>query len=116
MAQDPGRPWIKTTVRIYGRKVKVYCQSIDALWYPSAGPRLLRIVVVRDPRGHRRDVVSSPPTSRCGRRRSSKPSPPCAGPLEVCFRDVKQFLGLEDPQNRVSPRHSANCSPGLLYL
>jgi hypothetical protein len=23
-------------------------------------------------------------------------------PLEVWFRDVKQFLGLEDPQNRVS--------------
>jgi hypothetical protein len=22
--------------------------------------------------------------------------------LEVCFRDVKQFLGFEDPQNRVA--------------
>jgi hypothetical protein len=24
-------------------------------------------------------------------------------PLEVGFRDVKQFLGFEDPQNRVAP-------------
>ena len=31
MAQDPGRPWIKTTARIYGRKVKLWHQSIDAL-------------------------------------------------------------------------------------
>jgi hypothetical protein len=23
-------------------------------------------------------------------------------PLEMCFRDVKQFLGFEDPQNRVA--------------
>ena len=23
-------------------------------------------------------------------------------PLDVCFRDVKQFLGFEDPQNRVA--------------
>src|SRR5579862_2620483 len=53
MAQ--GRSWIKTTVRIYGRKGKICYQSIDALWYPSAGPSLLRIAVVRDPRGHRRD-------------------------------------------------------------
>ena len=113
MAQDPGRSWIKTTVRIYGRKVKVCYQSIDALWYPSAGPRLLRIVVVRDPRGHRRDdcffsdLTLQPP--------QILETFALRWPLEVCFRDVKQFLGLEDPQNRVSPRHSANC-PLVFYI
>jgi hypothetical protein len=45
----------RTTVRICGRKVTVWYQCIDALWYSSAGPQLLPIVVVRDPRGHRRD-------------------------------------------------------------
>jgi hypothetical protein len=42
-------------LRLYARKVKVHYQSIDALWYFSSGQRLVRIVVVRDPRGHRRD-------------------------------------------------------------
>jgi hypothetical protein len=36
-------------------KVKVLYRSIDALWYSSAGSRLLRIVTVRDPGGRRRD-------------------------------------------------------------
>src|SRR5271165_1457780 len=46
MAQYPRRSWIKTTVCLYGHKVRVWYQSIDALWYSSAGSRLLRIVVV----------------------------------------------------------------------
>ena len=116
MAQNPGRSWIKTTVRIYGRKVKVCYQSIDALWYPSAGPRLLRIVVVRDPRGHRRDdcFFSTDLTLR-----PPQILEPFARrwPLEVCFRDVKQFLGFEDPQNRSSTSMTSYCcgthSPGI---
>ena len=114
MAQDPGRSWIKTTVRIYGRKVKVCYQSIDALWYPSAGPRLLRIVVVRDPRGHRRDdcffstdlTLKPPQILETFALRWS---------LEVCFRDVKQFLGFEDPQNRVS-RATQRTAPLVFYI
>jgi hypothetical protein len=114
MAQDPGRPWIKSTVRIYGRKVKICYQSIDALWYPSAGPRLLRIVVVRDPRGHRRDD--------CFFSTDLTLKPPqiletfaLRWPLEVCFRDVKQFLGFEDPQNRVS-RATQRTAPLVFYI
>jgi hypothetical protein len=114
MAQDPGRSWIKTTVRIYGRKVKICYQFIDALWYPSAGPRLLRIVVVRDPRGHRRDD--------CFFSTDLTLKPPqiletfaLRWPLEVCFRDVKQFLGFEDPQNRVS-RATQRTAPLVFYI
>jgi len=55
MAQDSQRSWSKTTVWLYGRKVKLWYQSIDALWYSSAKSRLLRIVVVRDPHRRRRD-------------------------------------------------------------
>ena len=49
MAQDKTAQWIKTTVTLYGKQVKLWYQTIDALWYPSAGQQLLRIVVVRDP-------------------------------------------------------------------
>ena len=114
MAQDRRRPWSKTTVRIYGRKVKVWYHSIDALWYSSAGQKLLRIVVVRDPKGRRRDD--------CFFSTDLTLTPPhiletfaLRWPLEVCFRDVKQFLGFEDPQNRV-PQATQRTAPLIFYI
>ena len=47
--------WAKTRVGIYGRRARVWYKTVRALWYNSAGTRLLRIVVVRDPSGRRRD-------------------------------------------------------------
>src|SRR5262249_41286775 len=97
MAQNQKAKWIKTTVALYGKEVKLWYQPIDALWYPSAGQQLLRIVVVRDPSGRRDDcffsldlTLSATQILEIFSRR---------WPLEVCFRDVKQFLGFEDPQN-----------------
>ncbi|MGB8833407.1 MAG: hypothetical protein WCC95_14745, partial [Candidatus Sulfotelmatobacter sp.] len=102
------------TVWLYGRTVKVWYKSIDALWYSSAGPRLLRIVVVRDPRGRRRDD--------CFFSTDLTLKPPqiletfaLRWPLEVCFRDVKQFLGFEDPQNRVS-KATQRTAPPVFYI
>lgn len=114
MAQDADRSWIKANVWLYGRKVKVCYQSIDALWYSSAGQRLLRIVVVRDPAGRRRDD--------CFFSTDLTLSPlkileafALRWPLEVCFRDVKQFLGFEDPQNRVT-KATQRTAPFVLYI
>jgi len=114
MAQDRRHTWSKTTVRIYGRKVKVWYHSIDALWYSSAGQKLLRIVVVRDPKGGRRDdcffstdLTLTPP--------QILESFALRWPLEVCFRDVKQFLGFEDPQNRV-PQATQRTAPLIFYI
>jgi hypothetical protein len=114
MTQNRYPRWTKVTLRLYGRKVKVWYKSIDALWYSSAGQQLLRIVVVRDPRGHRRDDcffstdLSLRPTEIielfCLR-----------WPLEVCFRDAKQFLGFEDPQNRAS-KAAQRTAPLVLYI
>lgn len=36
-------------------------------------------------------------------------------PLEVCFRDVKQFLGFEDPQSWVSPA-TQRTAPLIFYI
>lgn len=55
MAEDPKANWIKATVTLYGKQVKLWYQTIDALWYASAGQQLLRIVLVRDASGRRRD-------------------------------------------------------------
>jgi hypothetical protein len=91
--------WTRTTAHLYGRKVKVQLKSMTALWYHSAGTRLLKIVVVRDPSGRRKDDcffttdVSMRPVEileTIARR----------WPLEVTFRDAKQLLGFEGPQSR----------------
>jgi len=114
MAQDSRRCWTQTTACLYGRTVKVWYQAIDALWYSSAGSRLLRIVVVHDPGGRRRDD--------CFFSTDLAPTPQqiletfaLRWPLEVCFRDVKQFLGFEDPQNRVS-RATQRTAPLIFYI
>lgn len=36
-------------------------------------------------------------------------------PLEVCFRDVKQFLGFEDPQNRVA-KATTRTAPLIFFI
>src|SRR6266581_372304 len=113
-AQDKKAPWIKTTLSLYGKQVKLWYQTMDALWYPSAGQQLLRIVVVHDPSGRRRDDcffstdLTLAPTQilEIFARR---------WPLEVCFRDVKQFLGFEDPQNRVA-KAATRTAPLIFFI
>ncbi|MGB7722510.1 MAG: transposase, partial [Bryobacteraceae bacterium] len=118
MAQTKKAKWIKTTLTLYGKQVKLWYQTIDAWWYPSAGQQLLRIVVVHDPSGRRRDdcffsldlTLAATQILEIFSRR---------WPLEVCFHDVKQFLGFEDPENRVARlpctckglRRRGSCSP-----
>jgi hypothetical protein len=114
MAQDKKAKWIKATVSLYGKQAKLWYQTIDALWYPSAGQQLLRIVVVRDPSGRRRDdcffsldlTLTATQILEIFSRR---------WPLEVCFRDVKQFLGFEDPQNRVS-KATTRTAPLIFFI
>jgi len=113
-AQDKKAHWIKTTVTLYGKQVKLWYQTLDALWYPSAGQQTLRIVVVRDPSGRRRDdcffstdltLAATQILETFSRR----------WPLEVCFRDVKQFLGFEDPQNRVA-KATTRTAPLVFFI
>src|SRR5260370_2424608 len=114
MAQDKKAKWIKTTLTLYGKQVKLWYQTIDALWYPSAGQQLLRIVVVRDPSGRRRDdcffsldlTLSATQILEMFSRR---------WPLEGCFLDVKQFLGFEDPQNRVA-KATTRTAPLIFFI
>lgn len=90
--------WTKTRVDIYGKSVRVWFKSMRALWYNSAGEQPVKVVVVRDPSGNRRDdcffttdlsMTESQVIETIGRRWS----------LEVAFRDTKQYLGFEEPQS-----------------
>jgi hypothetical protein len=69
------------------------------LWYQAAGTRLVRVVVVRDPRGQRKD--------ECFYSTDATMTPEqvveayaLRWNLEVAFRDGKQLLGFERPQSR----------------
>lgn len=114
MAKDRRRRWTQAKVFLYGRTVKVWYQTLDALWYSSAGQKLLRIVVVRDPRGRRRDdcFFSTDCTLHAEKILETFA---WRWPLEVCFRGVKQFLGFEDPQNRVSSA-THRTAPLIFYV
>ena len=93
------RGWRKATVRLYGKKVSIRSKTRVALWYNSAGTAPLRIVVVRDPKGRRKDDAFF----------STDPDMPVKTilqtyaqrwSLEVAFRDTKQQLGFERSQAR----------------
>ena len=92
----------------------MWYKSCTALWYNSAGRRLLRVVVVHDPSGRRKDD--------CFFSTDLSLSPKAIlelfamrWPLEVAFYNAKQFLGLEDPQNRM-PKAVRTAAPIALYL
>ena len=114
LAASKKLPWTKTKATLYGRRVRVWYKTRVALWYNSAGTRPLRIVVVRDPSGRRKDDCFF----------STDLSLSANGilelfaqrwPLEVAFYNAKQFLGLEDPQNR-TPKAVQRTAPLALYL
>ena len=106
--------WTKTRVSLYGRRVRVWYKSCTALWYNSAGTRLLRIVVVRDPSGRRRDDCFFS-TDLSLSAKAILELFAMRWPLEVAFYNAKQFLGLEDPQNR-TPQAVRRTAPLALYL
>ncbi len=90
--------WEKITIDAYGRRMRVLVKTRTCLWYTVAGTRLVRIVITRDPRGRADDrayfstdpeMTAAEILERFARRWL----------IEVAFRDVKQHLGVEDPQN-----------------
>jgi hypothetical protein len=97
-AQSPSVRWKRRTLPIYGRGVEALTKTYAGLWYRTAGTRVVRVVVTRDPKGRIRDraYFSTDPKStieditQTFSRRWAQ---------EVMHRDVKQHLGAQDPQN-----------------
>lgn len=90
--------WETITPAIYGREVPVMVKELVGMWYGVTHTRLVRMVVTRDPAGRIEDrayfttdpdLTAEEILGGFSRRWS----------LEVTFRDAKQNLGLEDPQN-----------------
>jgi len=98
MAADRTR-WRTCKVRLYGKNVAARYKERVALWYNSTRNAPLRIVVVRDPNGRRRDEAffSTDPTMRIETILETYAQ---RWSLEVAFRDAKQQLGFERSQAR----------------
>jgi len=98
LAADSSRPWKRLTVAIYGRQVEIDVKTQRCLWYRVGATRLMRMIVTRDPKGRiecRAFFSTDPRMSpeeiiRTFAMRWEE---------EVLHRNLKQFLGLEDPQN-----------------
>jgi len=96
MAQSK-TPWHAITAMLYGKSVTVHYKTTDALWYNSAGTAMLRIVIVRDPKGKRKDDCFFS-TDLSMSPESILEAYALRWSLEVAFRDSKQFLGFERSQ------------------
>ena len=85
-------------MKIYGRSVVILVKSMDCLWYTVAGTRRVRMVVTRDPSGRLNDrayfttdltLKVEDLLAQFARRWE----------IEVSFRNTKQSLGIQNPQN-----------------
>lgn len=90
--------WQSRTPVLYGRKVEVLIKEQVGLWYQVAGTRMVRMIVTRDPKGRIEDrayfitdhQMTMDQIARTFSYRWSQ---------EEMHHNVKQYLGLQDPQN-----------------
>ena len=107
LAQDASVRWHTITPTMYGREVRVKIKTHMVLWYTVAYTRAVRMIVTRHPTGRLEDrayfstdlSLSVQDVLEDYAKRWS---------LEVTFRDAKQHLGLQDPQNGWWRRNKRN--------
>jgi len=113
----PATDWQPVEVDLRGRAVPRLVLVRDVFWYAVNKRDLLRLVIVRDPAGVEPDdfFVTTDRTAS-GAEVASR----YAGrwSIEVCFHDVKQHVGGEDPQSwkRNGPERAACLSLWLHAL
>jgi hypothetical protein len=111
---DARRAWHRLPVTLYGRAVTALVCRRTALWYNALPGAPVRVVLVRDPRGRRRDEAFLCTDLRA-RAAFVLETYARRWTLEVCFHDAKQHLGLEDPQNR-APAAVRRTAPTALLV
>ncbi len=116
-AQARPKNWQDVEVDMRGHRVQRLVMVRDVLWYKVNKRDLLRLVIVRDPdRTEPDDFFVTTDRTATGAEVASR----YAGrwSIEVCFRDVKQDLGAQDPQTwkRQGPERAACLSLWLHAL
>lgn len=97
---DDGRkPWLSSKLTLYGKVTIVHYKTIVAQWYRGAGIQLGRIVIVRVDEGAMRMRVFF--CADAGRQVDDMLlTYSWRWSIEVCFKDLKQFLGFADSSAR----------------
>jgi DDE superfamily endonuclease len=113
-AANDRQPWTEWTFDQFGLHARLAVKTQQALYYKAGGQRLLTIVLTRDCDGQRPDQMfyCTKLDWDVGRILSTYA---CRWAIECTFEACKQFLGLEDPANRL-PQAVARTAPMALHL
>ena len=113
-AADLSQVWHVLTFDQFGLHATLKVKTIQAFYYKAGKDRLLTIVLVRDPEGKRPDQMFY-----CTRldweAHQVLSAYACRWAIECTFENSKQFLGLEDPANRL-PLAVQRTAPMALVL
>lgn len=91
-------PWQEVTLMLYGREVTLLTKTQMCMWYNVSQTRWARMVVTRDPAGRLKDRAFF--TTRSDSSVEDVLTQfAYRWEIEVVFRNTKQVLGLNDPQN-----------------
>ncbi len=113
-ADDSNQPWAQLDFDQFGLHAALEVKTMRALYYKSGGDRLLTIVLVRDTEGKRPDqMFYSTKLEWTAREILSAYANRWA--TECTFEYCKQFLGLEDPTNRL-PKAVERTAPMAMFI
>jgi hypothetical protein len=113
-AADAQRPWTRLEFDQFGLHAVLQVKTQQALYYKAGGSRLLTIVLTRDLQGKRPDQMFYC-TKLDWDARQILSAYACRWAIECSFENCKQFLGLEDPANRL-PLAVQRTAPMALLL
>jgi hypothetical protein len=99
-ANDPQKPWTELTFDQFGLHATLQVKVQQALYYKAGGSRLLTIVLTRDKLGQRPDQMFYC-TNLAWDVRQILATYAYRWAIECTFENCKQYLGVEDPANRV---------------
>jgi hypothetical protein len=113
-AADPKQPWTKLKFNQFGLHATLEVKTQKALYYKAGKDRLLTIVLTRDCHGKRPDQMFYC-TKLDWDARQILSTYAYRWAIECTFENCKQFLGLEDPANRL-PLAVKRTAPMALIL
>jgi DDE superfamily endonuclease len=113
-ADDADKPWTELDFDQFGLHTRLAVKTQQALYYKAGGQRLLNIVLTRDLQGKRPDHMFYC-TKLDWDARQILSTYAYRWAIECAFENCKQFLGLEDPANRL-PKAVARTAPMALLL
>jgi hypothetical protein len=99
-ANDAGLPWSELVFDQFGLHATLQVKTQQALYYKSGGTRLLSVVLARDQLGKRPEQMFYC-TKLDWDARGILSAYACRWAIECTFENCKQYLGLEDPANRI---------------